>query len=54
MDVESIDADELHRIIKESDPVPRIVPGTGEALPTRSADRPAAEARDVRPTEQNG
>jgi cell division protease FtsH len=54
MDVESIDADELHRIIKESDPVPRIVPGTGEALPARAADRPAAEARDVRPTEQNG
>jgi cell division protease FtsH len=54
MDVESIDADELHRIIKESDPAPRIVPGTGEALPPRAADWSVVEAKEVRTTEQNG
>ena len=54
IDVESIDADELLRIIKESDPVPRIVPGTGGTLPARAADRPAVDAREPRPTEQNG
>ena len=54
IDVESIDADELKRIIEESDPAPLIVPGTGETLPARTADRPAADAREARPTEQNG
>ncbi len=55
MDVESIDSEELRRLIEESDPVPRIVPGTGGPLPPRPADRPAADVREVRPTtEQNG
>jgi cell division protease FtsH len=54
IDIESLDSDELQRIIEESDPVPRIVPGTGETLPPRTADRPAADAREARPTEQKG
>ncbi len=54
IEVESIDSDELQRIIQESDPVPRIVPGTAEPLATRPADRPAAEPRDARPAEHSG
>jgi len=54
MDVESIDSDELQRIIEECNPVPRIVPGTAESLPTRAVDRTAAESRDARSAEHNG
>ena len=54
IEVESIDSEELQRIIEESDPVPRIVPGTAEAVATRTPDRPAAEPRDTRPAEQSG
>jgi cell division protease FtsH len=50
IEVESIDSDELQRILAEADPVPRIVPGTAEAV----ANRPAAEPRDARPAEQSG
>ncbi|NLF72793.1 MAG: ATP-dependent zinc metalloprotease FtsH [Candidatus Anammoximicrobium sp.] len=54
IEVESIDAEELQRILADSDPVPRIVPGTAETLTPRTPDRPAAELRDARPAEQGG
>jgi len=50
----SIDAEELQRILADSGPVPRIVPGTAETLTPRTPDRPAAELRDARPAEQGG
>jgi cell division protease FtsH len=40
IEVESIDADELRRIIEESSPRPRVVPGTGEAPGRSAAEKP--------------
>ena len=54
MEVESIDADELQRILEDCDPVPRIVPGTAETLPARVAERPAPDSRETRTAEQQG
>ena len=54
MDVESIDSDELQRLIHECDPAPKIVPGTAESLPPRAADRPATESREARAKDQQG
>ncbi len=53
IEVESIDSDELQRIIEESDPVPRIVPGTAEPLSPRTSDRAVAEPRDPRAAEHS-
>jgi cell division protease FtsH len=48
IEVESIDSDELQRIIEEADPAPRIVPGTGDAVSGRSVEKekPQTESRD--------
>jgi cell division protease FtsH len=51
IEVESIDSMELKRIIEESDPRPRIVPGTADAPTPRAADKEKekvlADAREV-------
>ena len=42
IEVESVDSDELKRIIEESSPGPLVVPGTGPALRTKEDDKPEA------------
>jgi cell division protease FtsH len=43
MDVESIDADELKRIIDENSPTPLVVPGTESPLRLAAAESVTAE-----------
>ena len=54
VEVESIDSDELQRIVEEADPTPRIVPGTGDTVSGRSADKdkPPVELREVTRADQ--
>ena len=54
VEVESIDSDELKRIVEEADPTPRIVPGTGDNVSGRvvEIDKPQTEPREVTGTDQ--
>ena len=49
IEIESVDADELKRIIEEADPSPRLVPGTADASAGRTVENenPQPESRDV-------
>jgi cell division protease FtsH len=50
IEVESIDSSELKRIVEESDPRPRIVPGTADAPTVRATEKSVVDVRDVSQT----
>ncbi len=53
MVIESVDADELKRIIEECSPVPRVVPGTGESAVENPQHQPSA-TRDPNAANEQG
>jgi cell division protease FtsH len=53
IEVESVDADELRRIIEENSPGPLVVPGTSEK-PATTKPPAEAEATETKPSEKSG